>query len=270
VNEINIGFKKYYYVGSDAADNETGAQLKWLISDKDIDYMVDLYDGEIRLVDEKVGTLLEFLDGQGLLNNTMVIILSEHGDIMGKHGRFMRGGPLRGTFYDDVLHVPLILYNPRISAQDIHKDQLVELIDVAPTILDSLSFQIPSSFSGMSMKPILVNNSIIREEIFAASRFYPIGNSRFYNHATFVGTVRTTEWKLIHEIIMDKRFSFNNTITGNYSKTVKNTLESSYELYDLKEDPEELHNVADEEQDILHNMTSQFYKWVDLTENGRS
>ena len=59
-----------------------------------------------------------------------MVIYSDHGDMFGKHGRFMRGGPLRGTFYDDVLHIPLLIYHPAIQPKAV--DELAQVIGMDP------------------------------------------------------------------------------------------------------------------------------------------
>ena len=94
--------RKYYLVYSE----KQGVQQKFLLGEEDISHLIALYDESIKFADEKTGLLLNGIEDMGLNKKTIIVFTSEHGEIFGKHGLFMRGG---GTFYDDVLHVPLII-----------------------------------------------------------------------------------------------------------------------------------------------------------------
>ena len=86
-----------------------------MLTDEDVVYMISLYDGEIAQADNNLGSLFKIFEEKQLLQNTVFIFMAEHGDMLGEHGRFMRGGPLRGTFYDPVINFPLIIKHPKID-----------------------------------------------------------------------------------------------------------------------------------------------------------
>jgi arylsulfatase A-like enzyme len=265
-----IGGKPYYYLLAEYdVSLDASAQQNLLLSEEDVKYMEALYDGEINLVDRYVGEILDSLEREGVLNRTIVVIFSEHGDMLGKHGRFMRGGPLRGTFYDDVLHVPLVIYNPNLNPAGLRQSQLVESIDIAPTVLDMLSISPPAQFAGKSLRPVLVNGTDVHKAVFAATKFLPSWGNFFFRNSTFISAVRTKDWKLIRELVFDSPFELNGKISADPNATLANAVESSSELYDLAFDPQELSNVFYEEPQVASAMQSLLDSEVAAMESGK-
>ena len=231
---------------------KTGTSSAVLLGEKDIDHLAAVYDEAIRFADEKIGLFLREVRDIGLSENTIIIFTSEHGDMFGKHGRFMRGGPLRGTFYDDVLHIPLIIKNPKISAKKI--DGLVGHVDLIPTLFDFLGLREKFITSGKnqvrlgkSLLPLILNNQEINEYIFAGSEFTPAQNNIYFSQKTRVDVVRNKNWKLIQETIFD-------SARENPSQTV--------ELYNIVNDKEELNNLASTKRNILDNLNSRLLYWL--------
>ena len=273
-DQVVIGNKTYYSLmtpyGDALQDNAAAvlpSQPQFLFSQEDVDYMVALYDGEIKLVDGYVGEILAALEREGLLNRTIVVIFSEHGDIFGKHGRFMRGGPLRGTFYDDVLRVPLIIYEPGIAPSVQRRSGLVETVDFAPTVLDILSITAPSQFMGASLKPVILSGTDVHDAVFAASKFLPSDNNAFYANSTFIGAVRTKDRKLITEYVLNSTYATQKRISDDYGALAANTLDSSTELYDISSDPQELVNVASSKPDEASALRQKLFSWLKTAEN---
>ena len=214
------------------------------LNERDIEHMKALYDGEIYNCDNEIGKILATLEELDLTKNTIIVFYSEHGDMFGKHGRFMRGGPLRGTFYDDVLHVPLLIYHPKLKHRRIK--ELVSLIDLAPTLLDFLKIPTPSDFMGKSAVPTLQGHSI-RNEVFSGTLFIPNKLNLFFENITVIMAVRNQNYKLIKEIIK------------------KNTKQRQtyYELYDMTNDPMELNNIAEKNIRQKENLDDILTKWTE-------
>jgi arylsulfatase A-like enzyme len=187
--------------------------------------MIALYDGEIANADRQIGALLDEVKALGLLEKTIIIFLSEHGDMMGKHGRFMRGGPLRGTFYDDVIRVPLLIRHPGLGPSRI--GGLAQVVDLAPTILDMLGLPRPDGFAGKSLRPLILDGAAVNARIFAGSAYSPKKTSAYFRDASVVVAVRDLEWKLIRERLY-----------------LEGGPQDSYELFNVGRDPDELENVA--------------------------
>jgi len=234
--EIKNG-KKYYPVFS-----EKGGIQPFLLSEEDHNHLIALYDESIAFADQEIVKLLSKIKELGLDNKTIIVFTSEHGEMYGKHGRFMRGGPLRGTFYDDVLHIPLIIKHPKISAR--HIDGLAQLIDVTPSLLAFLGLQIPTRMEGESLTSLIFQNKDVNEYIFAGAAYNPDPLNPRFNKRTRSEIIRDKRWKLIREVIFD----------GN------NSLEN-LELYDIVNDKEELVNLASERKDILNQMQVKLSNW---------
>lgn len=96
-------------------------------------------------VDEEVGRILKTLDETGLRHNTMIVFTSDHGEHLGDHGLLQKGPP----GFESCVHVPLLIAAPGIKPRRI--DGIVELVDVAPTILEACGLSIPIEFQGTSL-----------------------------------------------------------------------------------------------------------------------
>ena len=214
---------------------------------EDVHHMIALYDGEIHNVDQMLGPLFSDIERLGLLENTIVVFYSDHGDMFGKHGRFMRGGPLRGTFYDDVLRIPLIIQHPRLPAKQV--DEMVEVIDMAPTFLDLLDLPIPASFAGKSFRSSLegasATKTLTNQYVFAGSAFNPGSNNMFFKDSSVILSARSREWKLIVERV-------------NYPTGPRETVE----LYQLTKDAEELRDVSQQQPEKVQEVRDVMNQWL--------
>ncbi|UCH83947.1 MAG: sulfatase [Candidatus Latescibacterota bacterium] len=117
---------------------------------------VGLYDGEIAYADDALKRFYEILDSHGLMDSTLFVFVSDHGEYFGEHGLWGHGPPgfVQGT------HVPLLIIGKGFPA-GVRIDGKVQLLDIAPTVLDALGF-VPDSrlFQGASLKPIAQGKTI--------------------------------------------------------------------------------------------------------------
>ena len=111
----------------------------------------DRYRGAIRYLDDTVDQLLLELDRRGLLESTIVVITSDHGDLFGEHGRRGHGNGL----YPELLHVPLLVLNAPGAVAGTRVHQPVSLRDLAATLLDLASISRPDALGGTSLRPLL-------------------------------------------------------------------------------------------------------------------
>jgi len=109
------------------------------------------YYAMIEQIDDHVGRLLDYLDETGLRDDTVIIFHSDHGELLGDHGMLQKGP----HFYDCSVRVPLIVSWPGHVEQDLISDALVQLIDLAPTVLDLCGRPIPERMQGQSLGPVL-------------------------------------------------------------------------------------------------------------------
>jgi arylsulfatase A-like enzyme len=225
------------------------------LSGDDVDYLRDLYDETVVSVDSQVGRFLNSLDQQ-LLNKTIIIIFSEHGEMFAKHGRFGRVGTIRGTLYDEVVHVPLIIRIPGENGRRI--PGLINLIDLMPTILEILRIPEPARIPGRSILPLIKQNTAVNDYIYSGASYNFIGgpNRSFFRYPTLNESIRNENWKLIHEIV------FSADTCGSLSENNGLKIhEETFELYNLKDDPDEIKNVIPGYPDKAKELTDKLLKW---------
>ena len=177
-------------------------------------YMRD-YAKTLKTLDDNVGRVLDELEAEGLLDNTLVVYTSDQGFYMGEHGWFDKR-----FMYEESLNTPLVMRMPKGYGLDAKGviTEMVQNIDYAPTFLDLAGVPVPEDMDGVSILPLLRGEhpKDWRKSIYYHYYEYPAEHSvkRHYG-------VRTERYKLIH---------FYNDI-------------DVWELYDLKTDPQELHNI---------------------------
>src|SRR5262249_7746798 len=111
--------------------------------------MEGAYDAEIASADAQVGRLLDALDDDGRLAETLVIVVGDHGEMLGEHGEQTHGF----FIYEAAVHIPLILAGPGLPARTV-ADQ-VRIVDVMPTALALLRVPAPKAVQGASLEPVL-------------------------------------------------------------------------------------------------------------------
>ena len=116
------------------------------VSDVDRDHLRELYDAEIRYLDQSLGELLDFLDQQGLLDKSLVILTADHGESLGEHDQWTHGTSL----FEQQIHVPLIVKYPgQDSGRRIAEP--VESLAIVPTILDVTGVRSAAHLDGRSL-----------------------------------------------------------------------------------------------------------------------
>ncbi|MBD8066824.1 sulfatase-like hydrolase/transferase [Devosia sp. PTR5] len=108
------------------------------------------YDGNVTLIDEQIGRLLETLETTGYLDNCVVIFMSDHGDNLGEHGLSQKW-----SMYDSVTRVPAIVWAPGRFAGGRRLEQMCQLFDFGPTILDLAGVAPPPDMEAQSLLPAL-------------------------------------------------------------------------------------------------------------------
>ena len=112
------------------------------------EHMIALYDGEISAMDEAIGALLDALRQHGRLDQTLVVVVGDHGEAFGEHEQIWEHN---GELYDEVMHVPLLIRRPEGRSGGQRVRELVSSIDVAPTVLDALGIAVPAEIEGRSL-----------------------------------------------------------------------------------------------------------------------
>jgi len=173
-----------------------------------------LYRNYLRVVasvDEQVGRLLGLLERMGELDNTVIVYAGDNGHLFGEHGLYDKRNA-----YEESMRIPLLIRYPKLVGRTGPRDQMVLNIDLAPTLLEIIGAEIPSFMQGRSMAPFLKNPSLEGRDAFLYEHFpvFPIP-------IPGITAVRTKDFK--------------------YIRYQKGTWRD--QLFDLRNDPRELHNI---------------------------
>ncbi|MFT4092048.1 MAG: sulfatase [Niabella sp.] len=225
-------YKDYY--GKITQDFEaqhlTGKELvKW----KYQRYLKDYY-ATARSLDRNIEKILDYLDKTGLSKNTVVIYASDQGFYLGEHGWFDKR-----FIYDESLKTSFVIRYPGKIKPGIKIDNLVSNIDWAPTILDIAGAPVPEEIQGRSLLPVLENKPVgdWRKEVYYHYYEYPQPH-----HVSPHFGIRTADYVL-----------------ARFYKGVE-----SWELFDLKKDPNELKNIYNDKaySKIRENLKSRLRKLI--------
>ena len=121
------------------------------LTERELKHVYALYRGEVRMCDVWFGRFLEHLGNLGLLDETIVIVTSDHGFLFGEHDWL---GKHTDTLYNHIAHTPLLIYHPDVPGGR-RVDHLVQLYDLYPTVLEALGARIPESIHGRSLLPMV-------------------------------------------------------------------------------------------------------------------
>ncbi|MGH0029114.1 MAG: sulfatase-like hydrolase/transferase [Myxococcota bacterium] len=167
-----------------------------------------LYDGEIAKTDMLLAGLLERLAAPDLADDTLVVVLSDHGEEFWEHGSVLHSH----TLYEELLHVPLMVRVPAWRDRARRIAARVSMLDVLPTLLELLAVPVPEGVRGRSLLPLMRGEWL--PEVPIVSEGYPFGHD--------LQSVVLGDWKLVRSLP-----------TG------------ELELYDLASDPGEQNDLAD-------------------------
>ncbi len=174
------------------------------------------YYAMIELIDHNVGRMLDALDETGQLDSTVVIFTSDHGETLGDHGLLLKGC----RFYESLVHVPLLVSCPGRFREGLRSEALVELTDLAPTLLELAGLEVSAALHGKSLAAILK------------------GESPADQHREFV---RCEYYRALAGVQ-----SFATMVRGERYKQVVYHGHGLGELFDLEADPGEFDNLWDE------------------------
>ncbi len=182
--------------------------------------LIAFYFGLCTYVDDMVGRLFTALREKGLWENTLIIFTSDHGDRLGEAGKFGKG-----DFYESIIKVPLIIKPPGVKPARSVASGLVELIDLAPTILGYAGLPVPSVMQGSSLRPVIEGKEEGKEAILCENT-----NNTQTDHGKCLRT---------------SRFKYVQWSPGGRTQ-----------LFDLAVDSEERHNLVDDPayKDVLIEM----------------
>ena len=189
------------------------------------------YLGEIAFADSELGRLWNFLENNGLRDNTILVFASDHGESLGAHQEASHGF----FVYQEAVHVPLIVVTPFEKLRNISSKQVVTLADIMPTILEMTGLPVPAEVQGKSLVPLFFNpDKALPNSGYAYSEtFYP----RFHYGWSELKSFQDRKYKLI--------------------------IAPELELYDIKSDPKEQKNLASDYPQVTRDLFNKASEFMD-------
>ncbi len=203
----------YQRLDHEWAHNNPGEFHVAAMTDDDRRQVTAAYYAMIELVDDQVARMLGALEETGQSQDTVVIFMSDHGEMLGDHGLYFKGP----HFYEAAIRVPLVLRWPEHFAGRRRVDGLVELVDLAPTLCELAGIAVPPAMQGRSLVPLLrgeQNPAHHRDYVYC--EYY----NAWTHHRSFGTLMRTARHKIAVYHGVDEG-----------------------ELYDLDTDPDEFNNL---------------------------
>ncbi|GAB4532133.1 MAG: sulfatase-like hydrolase/transferase [Anaerolineae bacterium] len=193
---------------------------------------VAVYWGFVTLIDDQIGRLLQALEDEGMLDDTLVIFTSDHGEMLGQQGLWHKMVP-----YEEAIRVPLVMRCPRRISAGLRSKAVTSVMDIAPTILSVIGERIPEEMLGRDLSPAFQDGAEFQSDPFRFAEHKPLGEWH-----------RAVEWRLV---------------TNNQFKYVWNHGDLD-ELYDLLADPYERLNLIDDPvmQPVVREYRALLRSWM--------
>jgi arylsulfatase A-like enzyme len=183
--------------------------------------------GFVTFVDRWVGVLLDWMRDHGMLENTLIVYVSDHGDFLGEHGILMKCRPWP---YDILSHAPLIIRHPEYGHGAV-ANSFAQSCDLMPTILDFAQIPAPASVQGMSLLPA------IREPQSVLRQFAIAGNHKSSE------SIRDGEWSY---------YRWPGQASG----------KTGPELFRLADDPGEMNNIIERNRDVAKELDARLTSFL--------
>ncbi|MFH1999785.1 MAG: sulfatase [Planctomycetota bacterium] len=200
------------------------------LDENDEKKIISIYDEGIRYVDHWIGRFFDGLEAAGLMRKTVVLVTSDHGEEFWEHRHTGHGY----TNFEEMLHIPLILYHPDLAPG--RRGQLVRLLDIAPTVAELVGVPIKREWQGISFLNALKDTNTRGAQYSFAEQGHVDRKS-----------VHNERWKLIRTY-RDKPPPFID------------------HLYDMKNDPAESNDVADLYPEELEKLRELLLAWEDANQ----
>jgi choline-sulfatase len=200
------------------------------------------YDGEIRRMDDRIfARLRRVLRQQGLEDNTVVVISADHGEELLEHGVIGHASTFKeGSLSEEVIRIPLIFWAPgRLPAGLVVDNEIVQAIDVMPTLLQMAGAEIPVRAQGRSLTPLFEGGELPGRPVFFETSAGGY-TADLEQYASRTRAVRTERWKLLWRTPGD-----------------------GIELFDVAADPTEDNEVSDTFPAVTDSLLALLTEWAD-------
>lgn len=245
----------------------------------DVEQIRGLYKGAVRNFDDAVGKLLAYLRKQKMDQNTIIVVLADHGEQLYEEGRGQgHGEHLRGNA---VLNVPFIFYDPRENYPVKESQDLVRDIDLAPTILNMVKISAPAVMDGASLLPLAasITKSLGLAAYAETGLWFTDKGDNFYQkqrimYPDIIGLAKIDNTYNNEVIIKPEYFNLTNIAKHRMIRTAKYKLiyvpvkeKVKYELYDMEKDPLELNDIASQNPGVVKELKDKLFNWMAKDKN---
>jgi arylsulfatase A-like enzyme len=202
-----------------------------------------LYDGEVRTLDDLIGEYINKLEALGILDETIVVVTSDHGEELLERGSVGHSScSLAGSLYEEAIRVPMVIRYPRSLPRGKVVETQVSQTDIMPTIFELAGLRMPAETQGRSLLPLIRGQRpTAPEETFAET--LPCGWQTQKDDHRRIWCMRTPKWKLI------------------YNQFAPQAADSC-ELYDLENDRGEKNNVLERNPGVAADMKRRLHDWM--------
>lgn len=229
--------------GGGTAVTPAECRAKGIDPDTFIRRAADRYDGEVAFMDRSFEQLVGELRKLNILDDTLIVFVTDHGEEFFEHGATAHGHSL----YRELLHAALLLWNPKLIPSPRRIPDTVQLLDVYPTILDLLGIEPGGLVQGQSLKPLLEGRTIERKAPVMASRFaHPSARPEGLIAENRTGTfaIWDARWKLL------------------YRDRAAAAGLPEVELYDHRNDRLERRNAAAGNPEAVKRLRAELERWI--------
>jgi arylsulfatase A-like enzyme len=211
----------------------------WLGGITDVAWVNAQYQGAASYVDHELGRLFDVLEQRHALDKTAIVFTSDHGESLGEHGMYF----VHMGLYEPTVHIPLITYFPGSHRQGVVVEDVVQSVDIMPTLLEYLGQNFPENIRGKSLWPLIEGNAQPARTAFIEHA----GRSQI--------ALRSAQYKYIKHLRTHH-------IQPSYPFTA-----GREELYDLVLDPGELEDISKRKPAVLRAMRKQAQAHVNERQN---
>ena len=198
----------------------------------DLRFLREMYDAEIRTFDELFGRFLAWLDEQGLRQETLLVVTSDHGEEFQEHGSVLHGR----TQYQELLRVPLLVCGPGVPAGMVIETP-VHGVDVAPTLLGALGIESRARRDGLDLGPLWRGGTLPVRALF--------GEADQDMHAA-----------------PEAQFDTKRMVRRGNDKLIQDRVTQRAELFDLAQDPLEQHDLAAERAVLARELGAELTRFL--------
>ncbi|MFH2002814.1 MAG: sulfatase [Planctomycetota bacterium] len=224
--QFNEGGESHIRLGKEAIGRLTTEYLNNPgLSQAELDYFINMYDAGIRAADEMIGRLLSRLETLGIRDETLIVIVSDHGEEFLEHGSVRHSN----TVYEELIRVPLLFSVPG-RTEGLRLDPMVNLVDVMPTILELLQIEPPPIMQGRSLVPLMEGRTMEDRPVFAETQL-PERSLRF--------CIIQNKWKYIE---------------GSTDSSLSYPAPAAEQLFNLEDDPHEKNDSKDQDPKRKGNL----------------